>query len=134
VLKAFGPAFATSLALMAVAVPVGAQPLSEGYTFIKAVKDREATKVTSMLAVPGTTVINAKDLDSGDAALHILTYARDYTWMSFMLGKGANPNIQNRDGETPLSLAARIGWTDGAELLLPTAPTSTAPTTSARLR
>jgi ankyrin repeat protein len=35
-----------------------------------------------------------------------------------MLGKRANPNIQNRAGETPLSLAAQIGWTEGAELIL----------------
>jgi hypothetical protein len=118
VLKAFGRAFAVSVALMAAAAPAGAQQYSEGYTFIKAVKDRDATKVTSMVAVPGTTVINAKDQDSGEAALHILTRARDYTWVSFMLGKKANPNIQNRIGETPLSLAAQIGWTEGAELLL----------------
>jgi hypothetical protein len=118
VVKAFGRAFAVSVALMAAAAPVGAQQYSEGYTFIKAVKDRDATKVTEMVAVPGTTVINAKDQDSGEAALHILTRGRDFTWLSFMLGKRANPNIQNRLGETPLSLAAQIGWTEGADLLL----------------
>ena len=26
--------------------------------------------------------------------------------------------MQNSEGETPLSLAAQIGWTDGAEMLL----------------
>jgi hypothetical protein len=118
VVKAFGRAFAASVVLIAAAVPAGAQQYSEGYTFIKAVKDRDATKVTTMVAVPGTTVINAKDQDSGEAAIHILTRARDYTWLSFMLGKRANPNIQNRIGDTALSLAAQIGWTEGADLLL----------------
>jgi ankyrin repeat protein len=118
VVKVFFRAFAASVILMATAVPAGAQQYSDGYTFIKAVKDRDATKVTTMVAVPGTTVINAKDQDSGEGALHILTRARDYTWLSFMLGKRANPNIQNRVGETPLSLAAQIGWTEGAELLI----------------
>jgi hypothetical protein len=118
VVKAFGRAFAVSVALMAATAPAGAQQYSEGYTFIKAVKDRDATKVTSMVAVPGTTVINAKDQDSGEAALHILTRGRDFTWLSFMLGKRANPNIQNHLGETPLNLAAQIGWTEGAEVLL----------------
>jgi hypothetical protein len=118
VVKAFGRAFAASVILVAAAVPAGAQQYSEGYTFIKAVKDRDATKVTTMVAVPGTTVINAKDQDSGEAALHILTRARDYTWLSFMLGKRANPNIQNRVGDTPLSLAAQIGWSEGADLIL----------------
>ena len=117
-MKAFGGALAISVALIAAAAPAGAQQYSEGYTFIKAVKDRDANKVTTMVAVPGTTVINAKDQDSGEGALHILTRGRDYTWLSFMLGKRANPNIQNRLGETPLNLAAQIGWTEGADLLL----------------
>jgi hypothetical protein len=117
-MKAFGRALAISVALIAAAAPAGAQQYSDGYTFIKAVKDRDATKVTNMVAVPGTTVINAKDQDSGEGALHILTRGRDFTWLSFMLGKRANPNIQNRLGETPLNLAAQIGWGEGAELLL----------------
>jgi ankyrin repeat protein len=63
-------------------------------------------------------VINLKDASTGEAALHIVTKGRDYTWLSFLLSKGARPDIQNGQGQTPLSLAAQLGWTDGAELLL----------------
>jgi ankyrin repeat protein len=108
---------AAFLALALAAAPAAAQ-YSEGYTFIKAIKDRDAAKVTAMVAVPGTIVVNAKDRDSGEGALHILTRARDFTWLSFLLGKRANPNIQNRSGDTPLNVAAQIGWSEGAELLL----------------
>jgi ankyrin repeat protein len=106
------------MALAIAAAPAGAQHYSDGYSFIKAVKDRDAKKVTELVSEPGTTVVNSKDGDSGEGALHILARGRDYTWLSFMLGKRANPNIQNNRGETPLSVTAQIGWLEGAEMLL----------------
>jgi ankyrin repeat protein len=116
VLKAFGRAAALFLAL-ATAVPAAAQ-YSDSYNFLKAVRERNPTKVTEILSEPGTAVVNIKDPGSGEAALHIVVKGRDYEWLSFLLGKRANPNIQNRQGETALSLAAQLGWTEGAELLL----------------
>ena len=114
--KSFGRIAAAALALT-VAMPAAAQNYSDGYNFIKAVKDHDGDKVTDMLNKPGTTIINTRD-SSGDTALHIVTRNHDSTWLSFMLAKGANPDMQNGKGETALSLCAQIGWTDGAELLL----------------
>lgn len=108
---------AAAVALALVAVPAHAQQFSDTYKFLKAVKDRDGTVATDMLAQPGSIVINAKD-SSGDAALHILTRQRDMLWVGFLLGKGAKPDIQDRDGDTPLALAAQIGWVEGAERLL----------------
>jgi uncharacterized protein len=116
--KLIGRAIAAAMALAIAAAPAAAQQYSEGYNFIKAVKDREGAKVTELVSRPGTTVINSKDRDSGEGALHILVRGRDYDWISFLLGKKANPNIQNSRGETPLSLAAQIGWLEGAQILL----------------
>jgi hypothetical protein len=110
-------AAAAALAL-AIALPAGAQSYSESFTFLKAVRERDGTKATEMVDHPGTAVINLRDPSTGEGALHIVTKGRDYTWLSFLLGKGARPDIQNGQGETPLSLAAQIGWTEGAELLL----------------
>ncbi|MFL6857853.1 MAG: ankyrin repeat domain-containing protein [Allosphingosinicella sp.] len=115
-LKAFGRAAALFFVL-ATAVPAAAQ-YSDSYNFLKAVRERNPTKVTELLAVPGTAVVNIKDPGSGEAALHIVVKGRDYEWLSFLLSKRATPNIQNRQGETPLSVAAQLGWTEGAELLL----------------
>jgi ankyrin repeat protein len=106
------------MALALAAAPAGAQQYSNGYNFIKAVKDRDPTKVTQLVSEPGSTVINARDGDTGDGALHILVRGRDYTWLSFMLGKRARPDLQNAQGETPLNLAAQLSWLEGAELLL----------------
>jgi ankyrin repeat protein len=116
--KIFGRALAAAMALSVAAVPAAAQRFSDGYSFIKAVKDRDGNKVTELVSEPGTTVINAKDRDTGEGALHIVVRGRDSTWLGFLLGKKANVNIQNSRGETPLSLAAQIGWLEGAELLI----------------
>jgi hypothetical protein len=100
------------------AVPAVAQSFSDGFTFLKGVRDRDGAAVERILANPSSTVINSRDPGTGEGALHILTRGRDLTWLSFMLGRGARPDAQSNDGTTALILAAQIGWGEGAELLL----------------
>lgn len=106
-----------AFALTLVAVPAVAQ-FSDGYNFLKAVRDRDGNKVTSIVSAPGSTVINSRDRGTGDGALHQMVRARDSVWLSFLLGRGARADLQNNEGETPLMLAARIGWAEGAQALI----------------
>lgn len=103
---------------LAVATPAFAQRFSEGFEFLSAVDDRDGEKVTSILNEPGTTVINSRDITSGETALHIVTRRRDALWITFLTAKGANPNIADKNGVTPLQLAAGLGFIEGIELLL----------------
>jgi ankyrin repeat protein len=114
--RTFGRALAA--AALIVAVPVAAQSYSDSYSFLKAVKEREGDKVTSLVSQPGNIVINSRDRGSGEGALHIVTRDRDYNWLTFLMSKGARLDIQDNRGGTPLSLAAQLGWVEGAELLL----------------
>jgi len=98
--------------------PAQAQMFSDGYTFLKAVKDRDGDKVTSLVSTPGGVLINSRDSVSGEGALHIVTRERDRVWLAFLLSKGARPDLLDKHGATPLSIAAQIGWVDGADLLL----------------
>lgn len=107
----------TALCLGAAALPASAQYANSGYSFLQAVRERDGNKVTEMLDVPGTTVVNFRD-DKGDAALHVLAGRRDLQWLSFMIAKGADVNLANRSGDTPLIIAARIGFDEGVDLLL----------------
>jgi ankyrin repeat protein len=112
-------AVAASIALAAAAVPAAAQmTFSDSYTFLKAVKDRDGTKVTELVGAPGSVVINTRDRTNGEGALHYMVRARDIVWLAFLLGKGARPDLQSNRGDTPLTLAAQIGWLEGAEQLL----------------
>ena len=107
-------------ALMLASVPVTAtaqQFANSGYAFLQAVKERDGGKAMEFLEAPGSTVINFQD-DKGDTALHLTAGRRDLQWLAFMLSKGANPNVGNRSGDTPLIVASRIGFMDGIDLLL----------------
>lgn len=107
-------------ALLALAsVPALAQVrFSDSFTFLKAVREGDGDTVTRILEDPSTTAINARDAATGEAGLHIVVRRRDETWLTFLLGKGARPDIAANDGTTPLLLAAQIGWVEGAERLL----------------
>lgn len=98
-------------------VPAQAQ-FSEGYRFLEAVRKKEGEKVESALSSPGATIINARDVTSGETALHIVTARRDITWLRFLSERGANVNARDGQGRTPLQLAANLGWRDGVALLL----------------
>ena len=100
------------------ATPAAAQTYSDTYTFLKAVRDRDGSKATDLLDKAGSTVINARSADNGDTGLHIVARERDLTWLRFLLGKGARTDVRNNDGETPLGLAAQLGWVDGADALI----------------
>lgn len=91
---------------------------SDSFEFLKAVRERNGASAERILANPASTAINARDPDSGEGALHILARGRDLTWLAFMLGRGARPDLQARDGTTALGLAASLGWLDGARQLI----------------
>ncbi len=42
----------------------------------------------------------------------------DLTWSSFLLGRGADPNVRDFKGNGPLHVAALLGFQEGAELLI----------------
>lgn len=95
-----------------------AQAYSDSYTFLKAIRERDGAKAQTLLSAPGSTVINTRSRGDGEAALHLLVRDRDLTWLNFLLARGARPDIQNNQGDTPLTLAAQLGWIDGAQVLL----------------
>src|SRR5262245_24894564 len=101
-----------------IAAPVAAQSFSEGYTFLKAVRERDGATAERILSNPASTALNIRDPGTGETALHILVRGRDSNWLAFMLGRGARPDTGDREGNTPLIIAAQLGWIDGAEILL----------------
>lgn len=111
---ALAAACALALALPA---PASAQMMSAGYKFLEAVKKKDGEAVEKALA-DSATIINTRDISSGDSALHLVAQRRDYTWLNFLLYKGANANIRNDRGVTPLGISVSLAWPEGAELLI----------------
>ncbi|MGB7406415.1 MAG: ankyrin repeat domain-containing protein [Pacificimonas sp.] len=109
--------FAALVALATMATP-GAAQFSERYEFFKAVKDGDAAEVKALMEKPGSVIVNSRERDTGQTALHIVTDRKDPSWINFLYQAGANPNVQDQQGNTPLHIASAKRFTDGIQLLL----------------
>ena len=102
----------------ALALPALAQSgPSEGYKFLKAVDERDGAVVTELLEQPGNVLVNARDVTNGRTAMHIVVARRDLAWINFLRQKGANPDIPDKKGVTPLMIASNLGFVEGVEAL-----------------
>ncbi|MFT4027435.1 MAG: ankyrin repeat domain-containing protein [Novosphingobium sp.] len=108
---------AAAAVLLVTGWPAAAQ-FSPGYKFLEAIRKKDGNTVEELLQVPGSPLVNTRDVTSGETALHIVTARRDLTWITFLIAKGANVNARNGRGVTPLQLAVGIGFTEGVELLI----------------
>jgi len=103
---------ALPLLLAAIAAPAAAQQQSEGYKLLSAIREAKGNDVLAILNKPGSTVINTRDISTGEGALHIVAKRGDETYLRFLLQKGADPNLKDGRGNTPLLLAVNGGHAD----------------------
>lgn len=110
-----GLAFGAAL----LAVPsVSHAQFSDSYKFLEAVKKADGDTATKYLNEPGTTIVNTRDVTTGETGLHIAVARRDLLWTRFLLQRNANPNLTDKRGATPLVIAARLGFVDGVNALI----------------
>lgn len=107
-----------TLALAIMASPAAAQFGGTSYKFLDAVRKKDGAEVEKALSDPSSLIVNTKDVTTGDTALHIVTARRDLTWMQFLIYKGADVNVRNDKGVTPLATAVNLGFPEGVELLI----------------
>jgi uncharacterized protein len=95
---------------------------SDSFEFFKAVKAGKMFDAKVKLMETRGSIINARDADTGDTALHMVlngTKAGDRTeWVRFLLAEGAGTNSRDGRGNTPLIIAANRGLRDEVMLLL----------------
>ena len=90
---------------------------SDGEAFLAAMKEGNGGKAVELVEKPGSTVVNYRG-SAGDAGLHIAMHRRNANWVGFLLARGADPNLGDKNKDTPLILAARMGFTEGAARML----------------
>lgn len=111
------------IALAVLTLAAGAEPALaqrtgfEGYDFVKAVHERDGDKAMQLFQSVGPTIVNAKD-GKGDTPLIAALANSDERFASFLLNKGADPNLAGSGGDTPLITAARVGYDDAIGWLL----------------
>ena len=111
-------AIAGAVWLGALGAPLAAQTYSDGYLFLKAVDERDIAKSDELLGKPGSTLINSRDISNGRTGLHIATDRRDVVWLVYLLNRGANPNITDNRGVSPLMRASQLGFYEGIDHLI----------------
>ena len=88
-----------------------------GETFLKALRENDGKKAFELFDGNGASLVNTRGLD-GSTALHIVVAKRNAYWLSFLIEQGADKNAGDRNGDTPLILAARTGYGEGVAQLL----------------
>lgn len=110
-------ALTMAAATLMAATPMAHAQFRGGYAFLKAVESRDGTKATDALK-DDPSLINSRHPDNGETALSIATKRRDTNWVRFLLSKGADPAIADRQGTTALMHAALLNFTEGATDLI----------------
>ena len=106
-------------AMIVTAAPATAQlGQSDSYQFLQAIRESKGDEVNKLLDKPGTVIVNTRDRQSGEAALHIVAKRGDTTYVNYLLARGADPNIRDGQGNTPLLVAVNSGAGGGIDLLV----------------
>ena len=88
-----------------------------GEIFLKALRENDGKKAFELFEGNGASLVNTRGID-GSTALHIVVAKRNAYWLSFLIEQGADNNAGDRNGDTPLILAARTGYGEGVAQLL----------------
>ncbi|KRC79638.1 ankyrin repeat domain-containing protein [Sphingomonas sp. Root241] len=106
-------------ALALIAVPAVAQQFSDGYEFLKAIRDADGPKVNKFLLDRSLRIVNTKERGSGEGALHIVARRSDALYLRALLqADDINPNLQDARGNTALIVAIEQNWSEGVGILI----------------
>ena len=115
--RAFRVAAVAAIALTV--VPAAAQQFSDGYEFLKAIRDSDGNKVNKFLLDRSLRIVNTKDRGSGEGALHIFARRSDALYLRALLqADDVNPNLQDARGNTALMVAVGQNWAEGVGILI----------------
>ncbi len=90
---------------------------SDSEAFLTAVREADGDKVIALESKLGPSVLNYRGHDGG-TPLTVAMANRSGAFVSFLLGKGADPNIADKSGDTALITAARSGYFEGVDAML----------------
>lgn len=108
-----------ALLMFAAAAPASAQQFSDSYNFLNAIRETDGTKVNKYLENKSLRIVNTKDRQTGEGALHIVTRRNDATYLRVLLQQDdVNINLQDNRGNTALLIAAERGWYEGVQILI----------------
>jgi ankyrin repeat protein len=116
--RVFSAAIAAAMLTLA-AAPAAAQHFSDGYSFLQAIRESDGDKVNTFLQNKSMRIVNTRDPETGEGAIHIVTKRSDSLYLRAILQQSdVNPDLQDKQGNTALILAAAGDWDDGVQILI----------------
>ena len=91
---------------------------SDGYKFLEAVRKRNDKDLQELFEKGGPNLVNTRDQTSLDTGLHIAARQKNLRYVSFLIAAGANVNMRNANGETPLVIASNLGFIEAVPALI----------------
>ncbi|XP_028996075.1 ankyrin repeat and EF-hand domain-containing protein 1a isoform X2 [Betta splendens] len=79
------------------------------YRLLQCVHEEDKVHIEKMVNLGVENLLNLTDPQNGTGALHVAVAATNQDLVSFLLSKGAHPNVQDKKGRTPIMLAAELG-------------------------
>lgn len=104
-------------ALAAMTAPAVAQTRPDSEIFLEAIEAQDNNQVIDLATRKGRAVINSRGY-SGVTPLTVAVRKRLGTYVNFLLQKGADPNLAEKNGDTALMIAARSGYLEGINSML----------------
>src|SRR5688572_21678976 len=111
--------FSLMSALLGAALATGAvaqgQPDSE--VLLEAIEEQRNNDVVDLVTRKGRAIINSRGY-SGATPLTAAMRKRNASYVSYLIQNGAEPNLADKDGDTALMIAARLGYMEGVLTML----------------
>ena len=127
--------FSLMSALLGAALATGAvaQSQPESETLLEAIEEQRNNDVVDLVTRKGRGIINVRGY-SGATPLTAAMRKRATAYVNYLLQNGADPNLADRQGDTALMIAARLGHLEGVNTMVAARRRSTPPIARARPR
>ncbi len=96
---------------------VSAQTKPDSETLLEAIDEQRNNDVVDLVTRKGRAVVNSRGY-SGSVPLTVAMRKRSTPYVNFLLDNGADPNLGEKNGDTALMIAARLGYMEGVLTML----------------
>uniref|UniRef100_A0A3B4ZY75 Ankyrin repeat and EF-hand domain containing 1 n=1 Tax=Stegastes partitus TaxID=144197 RepID=A0A3B4ZY75_9TELE len=79
------------------------------YRLLQYIHKNDKVQIEKMVNIGVENLINLTEPKDGTGALHVAVSTNNHDLVDFFLSHGANPNIQDKKGQTPIMMAAELG-------------------------